>query len=167
MRIIETDRLILRPLTTNDAPDVFEWAGDPIVNRYMPYPLHENVHQTEEWINSLGDKNEFCFCLKETGKVIGSGSIVYNEEFDAYEIGYNFNRKYWGVGYATEAANAMLRWAHQNLGVHNFIARHANANEASGNVIKKCGFQFVKYVQYSRYDGSETFDASFYVLHMD
>jgi len=83
MRIIETDRLILRPLSTDDANDVFEWAGDPIVNRYMPYPLHDNVHQTKEWINSLRDKNEFCFCLKETGKVIGSGSIVYNDEFDA------------------------------------------------------------------------------------
>uniref|UniRef100_UPI0040564240 GNAT family N-acetyltransferase n=1 Tax=Acetatifactor sp. TaxID=1872090 RepID=UPI0040564240 len=46
VKIIETERLILRPLTIDDAPDVFEWAGDPIVNRYMPYPLLENVHQT-------------------------------------------------------------------------------------------------------------------------
>lgn len=53
MKIIETERLILRPLTINDAQAVFEWAGDPIVNRYMPYPLHENVHHTKEWISSL------------------------------------------------------------------------------------------------------------------
>ena len=38
VKIIETERMIIRPLTIDDAKDVFEWAGDPIVNRYMPYP---------------------------------------------------------------------------------------------------------------------------------
>ncbi len=62
MRTIETERLILRPLTQEDANAVFEWAGDPLVNKYMPYPLHQSVRQAKEWIRSLGDKNEFCFC---------------------------------------------------------------------------------------------------------
>ena len=53
MKKIETERLILRKLFQDDANAVFEWTGDPIVNRYMPYPLHESVHQTEEWIRSL------------------------------------------------------------------------------------------------------------------
>lgn len=167
VKIIETDRLMLRPLIVDDAHDVFEWAGDPIVNRYMPYPLHENVHQSEEWIKSLGEKNEFCFCLKDTGKVIGAGSITYNAEYGAYELGYNLNRKFWGVGYATEASKAMIQWAYKNVGARDFFACHANANEASGKVIKKCGFQFEKYGQYSRYDGSEIFEASYYSLHLD
>lgn len=167
MRIIETERLILRPLTIDDANDVFEWVSDPIVNRYMPYPLHENVHQTEEWICSLGEKNEFCFCLKDTGKVIGSGSIAYVPEFEAYELGYNLNRKFWGAGYATEASKAMIQWAYNNLGARDFLARHATANTASGNVIRKCGFQFERYGQYSRYDESEIFEASYYSLHLE
>ena len=167
VKIIETERMILRSLTINDAKDVFEWAGDPIVNRYMPYPLHENVHQTEEWISTLGDKNEFAFSLKDTGKVIGSGSITYRAEYKAYELGYNLNRKFWGKGYATEAAKAMIQWAYQVLSAHDFFARHANANKASGNVIIKCGFQFDKYGQYSRYDGSEMFEASYYTLHLE
>lgn len=164
---IETKRMILRPLTIEDAYDVFEWAGDAIVNKYMPYPLHKDVRQSEEWIYSLGDKNEFCFCLKDTGKVIGSGSIVYRSEYEAYELGYNLNRKFWGMGYATEASKAMIQWAYQNLAAHDFMARHANVNKASGNVIKKCGFEFVKFGQYSRYDGSEIFEASYYTLHLD
>lgn len=164
---IETERLILRPLTIDDAHDVFEWAGDPVVNRYMPYPIHENVHQTEEWISTLGEKNEFCFGLKDTGKVIGSGSVTYNAEYGAYELGYNLNRKFWGMGYATEASKAMIQWAYHNLGAREFLARHANANKASGNVILKCGFQFEKYGQYSRYDGSEVFEASYYTLHLE
>jgi len=167
MKIIETERLIIRPLTKDDAQDVFEWAGDPVVNRYMPYPLHDNVHQAEEWISTLGDKNEFGFCLKDTGKVIGAGSITYRAECDAYELGYNLNRKFWGKGYATEASKAMIQWAYENMNARDFFARHANANKASGNVITKCGFQFEKYGQYSRYDGSEIFEASYYRLHLD
>ena len=167
MRRIETERLILRPLSIEDASAVFEWAGDPIVNRYMPYPLHENVHQAEEWISSLGDKNEFCFCLKDSGKVIGAGSVSYDEEYDSYELGYNLNRHYWGMGYATEVSKALIQWAYQNLGARDFFARHANENKASGNVLRKCGFQFEHYGQYGRYDGSEIFEASYYTLHLD
>lgn len=61
MKIIETERLILRPLTLEDAQDLFEWVGDPIVNRYMPYPLHENIQQTREWISTLGEKTNLAF----------------------------------------------------------------------------------------------------------
>lgn len=121
MKKIETERLILRSLTIDDAEDVFEWVSDPIVNRYMPYPLHENIHQTEEWISTLDDGNVFGFCLKDTGKVIGSGSITYKTEHKAYELGYNLNKTFWGVGYATEASKAMIQWAYQNLGARDFF----------------------------------------------
>ena len=163
---IETDRLILRPLCETDADDVFEWAGDPVVNRYMPYPVYQNVTQVQKWIQSIQPEDyEFCFVLKETGKVIGSGSIGLNDE-KRYELGYNLNRHYWGQGYATEAAQAMIDWAYHELGATDFVASHAMNNTASGHVLKKCGFQFDHYGQYSRFDGSETFDATFLVLHL-
>ena len=166
-RIIETQRLILRPLRVSDAADVFEWVGDPVVNRYMPYALYQNVRQVEVWIASLGDKDEFGFCLKETGKVIGAGSVTMNPEENAYELGYNLNRAFWGNGYATEASRAMIQWAYHQRGARDFYACHATANAASGRVILKCGFQFVRHSQYDRYDGSETFDSSCYTLHLD
>lgn len=167
-RNIETERLILRPLTVNDAKDVFEWVGDPIVNRFMPYPLYKSIDQVERWICSLvEDENEFGFCLKDTGKVIGAGSITFDPERNAYELGYNVNRAFWGNGYATEASKAIIQWAYKELGARAFCANHATVNVASGNVIKKCGFAFDHYGQYSRYDGSETFDATFYVMHLD
>lgn len=165
---IETERLFLRPLAVSDAKDVFEWVSDPIVNRFMPYSVYENISQVEEWLSSLADEeNEFAFCLKETGKVIGSGSITFNPERNAYELGYNINRAFWGCGYATEAAKAMIQWAYQELGARDFCANHAKANTASGNVIKKCGLQFDHYGQYSRFDGSETFDAVCYIMHLE
>ncbi len=167
-KIIETERLILRPLVIEDAKDVFEWVADPIVNRYMPYALYQNIYQVEEWITSLAEnKNEFGFYLKEAHKVIGSGSITFSEERGEYALGYNLNRNFWGRGYAAEASKAMLRWASNNLGAKDFYAIRANENVASGKVLEKCGFQFTHYGQYSRYDGSETFDASFYEMHIE
>lgn len=92
---IETERLLLRPLTLDDAQDMFEWVGDPIVNRYMPYSLYHDVEQVKEYIASLPEEaNEFAFCLKDTGKVIGAGGISFDAQFSAYELGYNFNRAY-------------------------------------------------------------------------
>lgn len=167
-KVIKTDRLLLRPLVKSDADDVFEWVGDPIVNRYMTYPLYHDVNQVVKWIESLeDDKNEFAFCLQDTGEVVGAGSVSFNPEKNAYELGYNLKRAYWGNGYATEASKAMIQWAYTYLNVRDFVACHANANAASGKVILKCGFQFDHYGQYSRLDGSEIFDASFYVLHLD
>ena len=95
VRRIETERLILRPIQIDDGQDVFEWAGDQEVNKFMPYPLHNSVSQAEEWIRSLGkDKNEFVFCLKDSGEVIGGISMSYHDEYEAYELGYNMKRKY-------------------------------------------------------------------------
>ena len=165
--MIETERLILRPLTAADAEDAYEWQSDPEVNRYMVYPLYTDVEKTRAWIESLPpDEGEFGFQLKATGKVIGAGGVKYVEAENAWELGYNLNREYWGRGYCTEASKALLQWAYEVHGARDFIACHATANAASGNVLRKCGFQFVKYGRYSRYDGSETFEASFYRMKM-
>ncbi len=126
MKQIETERLILRPLTQSDANAVFEWAGDPLVNRYMPYPLHKSPADAEEWIRSLGEKNEFCFCLKNSGKIIGSGSVIRDTKRAPYELGYNLNRAYWGMGYATEAAKALVSWAYESLGARDFFRPPCN-----------------------------------------
>ncbi|MCH5324147.1 MAG: GNAT family N-acetyltransferase [Eubacterium sp.] len=167
-RIIVTDRLILRPLDENDAEDVFEWVGDPIVNRYMQYSVYKDIEQVKKWLEQAKNKDyEFGFALKETGKVIGAGSVTLVPEQNAYELGYNLNRAFWRKGYATEAAKAMIGWAYDTLGARDFTATHANANTASGNVIRKCGFQFEKYGKYSKFDESEVFDASCYRLHLD
>ncbi|HKM35501.1 MAG TPA: GNAT family N-acetyltransferase [Lachnospiraceae bacterium] len=167
-RMIETERLILRPLEESDASDVFEWVGDPAVNKYMPYSLYLDIEQVKEWIRQISDEDyEFGFILKDTGKVIGAGSIGFDSERDAYGLGYNLNKSFWNLGYATEATKAIIQWVYDNLGAREFVANHATANIASGNVIRKCGFQFERYGQYSRFDGSETFDATFYRMHLD
>ncbi len=60
----------------------------------------------------------------------------------------------------------MLQWAHRELGICDFAVEHAVANPASANVIRKCGFRFVRHGTYDKLDGSKTFDAAFYELHL-
>ena len=55
---LETDRLILRPLTVDDAEAVFVWTGDPEVNRYMSYPLHTDMETTRQWLRSVEQDSE-------------------------------------------------------------------------------------------------------------
>lgn len=53
--ILETERLILRPLTIDDAEDVYKWASDERVAKYMIYPRHESIETTIAWLESLKD----------------------------------------------------------------------------------------------------------------
>ena len=166
---LETDRLVLRPLTVDDADAVFVWASDPEVNRYMFYPLHADIEVTRQWLRSLEqDAEEGCefgFVRKSGGLLIGSGGIRRQED-GAWDFGYNFRRDCWGQGYATEAALAMLAFARAQRGASVFAAYHAVDNPASGRVMEKCGLTFHHYGEYSKADGSETFQAKFYRLEL-
>lgn len=167
--ILETDRLILRALTLDDAPSMFVWASDPIVNRYMRYPLYTSVEQAYPWLSSVTDSPyDFGFVRKSDGLLIGSGGIYPPDESGKdWELGYNLRRDCWGQGYATEAARAMLRYAREIHGIQDFIACHVKANVASGRVMEKCGFTYDHDSTTSRFDGSETFETRCYKLHLD
>ena len=75
--ILETERLILRPLCVEDAPAVFAWASDERVAKYMTYPKHEAIDTTLEWLRSIDHSSDadydFGFVEKTSGELIGSG----------------------------------------------------------------------------------------------
>ena len=156
--IIETERLILRPLTQEDAAAVFAWAGDEEVVRYMAYPVYAAEEKVREWLSSLqAEETElhFGFVRKEDGKLIGSGSIGPDARREGFwGFGYNFRRDCWGKGYATEAAKAMIAFAGERFGVRKFSSSHVEQNRASGRVIEKCGLRFVRYGEFRKLDGS-------------
>lgn len=158
---IETNRLLLRPLTLADAQAVFEWVSDEQVARYMVYNTYENIEQVYEWLTSIQNDAEesqeyhFGFVRKSDGKLIGSGSIGPNSQRDEFwGFGYNFRRDCWGMGYATEAARAMIQFAHDTLGATKFSSSHVEPNRASGRVMEKCGLRFEKYSEFQKLDGS-------------
>lgn len=167
--MIETDRLILRPLTKEDAESVYVWVSDPRVTRYMPYLTYTDIKEVEKWILSLKsqESNSFGFVLKENDLLIGSGDIGYNSEKGAWDFGYNIRYDYWNKGLATEAAKCMMKFAYEKYGAQDFSANHAIDNPSSGRVIEKCGLKFHHYGEYSKFDGSEKFKAKFYFAHIE
>jgi len=172
---LETPRLILRPLTVEDAQAEFVWLSDPEVNRFMPYNLYTSVEEARRWlltVEACEDEYHFGFVRKEDGLLIGAGSIGPQGEQHAslpgaWSFGYNLRRDCWNQGYATEAAKAMIKFAHETFGVRDFDANHAIANPASGRVMEHCGLTFDHYSEYSTFDGTETFPSKTYTMHID
>ena len=158
---LETKRLLLRPLTLDDAQAVFEWVSDEQVARYMVYNTYENIEQVYAWLTSIQDsikrhqEYHFGYVRKEDGKLIGSGSIGPDSRREGFwYFGYNFRRDSWGMGYATEATRAMIQFAHDTFGADKFSSSHVEPNRASGHVMEKCGLRFEKYSEFHKLDGS-------------
>ena len=163
--VIETNRMILRPLSVSDANDIYErWTSDARVSRYVRWCTHNCVNDTIEWLKaeeaSISDNNSYQwgFSLKDNGYLLGSGGLVYNEKENAFELGYNIMHKYWNCGYTTEAAKAILEFAVKELNQTEFIACHAVDNPASGAVIRKCGFVYEYNDKCTKFDGVTSFD---------
>lgn len=134
--VLETSRLLLRPVTPEDYQAVFRWCGDPKVNKYMIYPLYKSAEAVRAWLESKPvaspDEFDYGFVLKETGELIGEGGMFYHPEEGLWHIGYNLRSDLWGRGLTTEA------------------------------VMRKLGLTFDRDSQYSKLDGSETFPAKTY-----
>ena len=111
--ILETERLILRPITLDDAEACFSWNSDERVTKFMSYPTLTDISQTIDWIKStLVDEKEWnwAFVLKEENKVIGTGGIGPSDKMNGYwGMGYNLHYDYWHKGYCTELHTEAVR----------------------------------------------------------
>lgn len=146
---IETARLLLRPLTLDDAADVFEYARDDEVTRFMTWNTHQSIADSIAYLNSVLARYEsnsptpWGVILRATNRVIGgSGFVTIDEKDLRAEIGYVFARAYWGQGYATEAATAITQFAFGDLGFNRVEALCQVANVASARVMEKVGMSF-------------------------
>lgn len=167
---LETERLILRPLSVNDAEAVYQWVSDERVTKFMPYQTYTSVDDVKQWLISLQaeeDTYNFGFVLKDRNLLIGSGDIGYNPEKASWDFGYNIRYDYWNQGLTMEAVKCMMCFVYHQFGARDFSANFAVDNVASGRVMEKCGLQFDHYGEYSKFDGSKTFQAKFYKAHID
>ena len=137
--IAETERLILRRYTKEDLQDLFEYLSDQVVVEYEPYkPLtFDETKENLEW--RIGTDEMIAVELKDSRKMIGN---VYmgKREFDSLEIGYVFNRNYWGQGYAAESCKALIQQAFSN-GIHRIYAECDPENKSSWKLLEALGFQ--------------------------
>lgn len=152
---LETDRLILRKICSEDIKEIFDcWMRDEAVSRYMWWKASDDINDTREFVefelgNIENDRwNRWIIVLKETSEIIGTCLIYFNDEENNWDISYNLGRKYWGKGYASEAMGEVMRYAGEILNIKECIAIHAAENPASGHVIRKLGFKYEKDVPY-------------------
>jgi ribosomal-protein-alanine N-acetyltransferase len=142
-----TDRLILRPFTCADAPEVQRLAGDfEVASRSLeiPYPYPDGV--AEAWISThrfgFDQKVQVLFAIthRDSRCLLGAvGLVKINRLHERAELGYWVGRSYWDRGYATEAARAVIAYGFAVMGLHRIYAMHFTRNPASGRVMQKCG----------------------------
>lgn len=171
-KTIETARLILRPLTVNDAEEMFaNWAHDPAVTRYLTWVAHTDVSATKalltEWVQKYDTDPTYYnwgIVRKEDGVLMGTIGAIITDRSEHFEPGYCMGKAFWGRGYATEALDAMVRYLFDAVGMEVLSCCHAVQNPASGNVMQKIGFVHTKDASYEKMDGSEVFPCRFYEL---
>ena len=145
-KTLETERLILRRFTLEDASDMYKnWASDKETSKFLDWDVHESVDVTKSviecWIDEYksGSLN-WVVELKEANEIIGSITVVYfNKKHLNAEIGYCYGSKYWGNGYATEALRRVIDFLLNDCEMHLVEARHISGNPASGRVMQKAG----------------------------
>ena len=144
---IKTNRLILRPLSTSDLLTTHIYAADLEVTKYMIFLPNHNVDETldflkwceKEWGKEHPNDYEFAICFD--GKHIGAISLSRVDEL-CYELGWIVDKEHQGRGFATEAAQELVRLA-KSLGAKKVIAHCDTRNIASRRVMEKLGMKFV------------------------
>lgn len=136
---IETDRLIIRRFSKEDWRDLYEYLSQEEVVKYEPYEVLSEEGAKEEANYRSHDDAFWAVCLKDNNKLIGN---IYFEqqdpkEFMTWEIGYVFNPKYYGKGYATEACKRIIQYSFEECDAHRIIAMCNPENIPSWKVMER------------------------------
>jgi len=147
--VFETDRLVLRTFTEDDAPLLYKLNLDPEVIRYTLDPIVD-IKQAKKILQEVilpqykfYGHGRWAVFLKPGLEFIGWCGLKFLAERNEVDIGYRFMKKYWGQGFATEAALGTLKYGFQNLGLKRILGRALPCNKASIKVLEKCAMQYV------------------------
>lgn len=171
-KTIETERLILRRFTEDDADCVYcNWAGDPTVTRYLRWEHHKSINETKtilaEWIRSYDDPAYYnwAIILKETDECIGSvGCAWMNERVHMIHTYYCIGKRWWGDGIVTEAYTAVIKFFFEEVNANRIEAYHEPNNPASGKVMQKCGLRYEGTLRRADYNNTGIVDAAVYAI---
>ena len=145
--IINTERLVLRPLALSDAPAFSKYAGDYDIAKMTgsiphPFPL---ITAEAKLMIMLGQKRSgkaHPYTITTDGDaMIGIADIFKRSNDHDWELGYWVARPFWGKGYIPEAMTALMHEAEQTMGVSTFVAGVWHDNPGSIRVLEKLGFR--------------------------
>jgi [ribosomal protein S5]-alanine N-acetyltransferase len=147
---LQTERLILRPHRVDDWPAVAAYADHPDVLRYRPDDVRtaEQMRAHLEHLVAAQQREprtsyHFAVVLKVEQRLIGwCGLSIKDREREIAELGYDLDRAYWGLGYMTEAARALVGWGFTAVHLHRIVAECHPANVASQRIMQKLGMTY-------------------------
>ena len=146
---LHTARLVLRPFTVADTPDVQRLAGEREIastTLNIPHPYTEGM--AEQWINThqevyaRGEAITFALVRRADHALIGSIGLRLSQPHARAELGYWIGIPFWQQGYCTEAAQAVVRYGFEVLRLHRIYASYLTRNPASGRVMQKIGMTY-------------------------
>ena len=148
----ETERLIFRPWTVEDAEECFALASDEHVGPPCGWLPHICLDETKSILERmLVNDHTFCFIEKSSGKIIGNMGIdeLHDSEKTKdgnsegeMELGFWVGYPYWNQGYMTEAVLGTMDYCFNSLGLTKLWCGNFSDNHASGRVQEKCGFKY-------------------------
>ncbi|MCC3603264.1 MAG: GNAT family N-acetyltransferase [Microcoleus sp. PH2017_29_MFU_D_A] len=145
---IETERLLLRKITLNDASDMFEYASNPEVSEYTMWSTHTSIEDTKYFLKSLTkmykrkELVDWGIVHKAEKKFIGTcGYVEWSMTHSRAEIGYALSARYWREGYMSEAVNAIIEFGFREMLLNRIVGRCEVNNIASVRVMEKVGMQ--------------------------
>lgn len=149
-KLLESQRLILRRFTSEDAHDIFNnWTSDQAVCQYLTWPVHANIDVTKtilnDWLANYSSQEfyQWAITLKSDNVPIGSISVVkFDHNLDSVEIGYCIGKAYWNKGFTTEALATLIKFFFDKVNVNRIEARHDSNNPASGQVMLKNNMKY-------------------------
>ncbi len=169
---LETERLILRRFTADDAEAMFRnWAGDPEVTKYLTWPTHTDVSVSKAVIDSWldfyrkPDYYSWAVVLREKSEPIGSiAAVKQDEDIEMVHIGYCIGRNRWHRGYTSEALKRLVKFFFEEVGVRRIESRHDPRNPYSGKVMQKAGLRFEGVMRQSDRNNQGICDAAYYAV---
>jgi [ribosomal protein S5]-alanine N-acetyltransferase len=153
--IILTERLIIRALTADDADGIY--ALDTEVHRYLGNNPIKTIEEAKNVITFIQNQyiengiGRWAIVEKDTNAFVGWTGLKLRKDEDTvnnhtnyYDLGYRLQKKYWGKGYATETAIAVLNYAFTEMKLTEIYAMADAENTGSNNVLRKVGLQFIE-----------------------
>ena len=161
MNVLETDRLVLRRLTMDDAELILDLLNQPSFLRYIGDKGVRTLDDARNYIltGPMDSYERFGFglylaVLKEDGVPIGICGLLKRESLADVDIGFAFLPRFWSKGYAFEAASAVVAYGRSTLGLDRIVAITAPDNEGSIRVLEKVGLRFERMIRFPQ-DGAE------------
>ena len=169
---LKTERLILRRFTIEDAEPMFNnWASDDEVTKFLTWPTHRSIEDSKWFINQCLDNYSnlsfYNWAIELIGshELVGNISIVHtNEETNNMIFGWVIGRKYWGNGYAPEAAKKVLDIMFDEVGIDCVVALHDVNNPKSGRALQKLGMKYEGVIRHCNKNNQGIVDCARYSL---